>query len=216
MEPEPTPIQAVASGSSQRIGHYHFDAVSEAWEWSDELFLIHGYEPGTVEVTTEVLLEHKHPEDRDTAVRDIGDALLSATPFSSYHRIITASGDVRHVVAVGAGAVDEQGAVVALNGFFIDMTRDVHEGETAAANEAVSASAEHRARIEQAKGMVMLTYNLDADAAFELLRYWSMQFNVKVHVLAERLVAAGAKAEIADPGARVRVDQLIQDLASQK
>ena len=35
---------------------------------------------------------------------------------------------------------------------------------------AVNEAAKHRAVIEQAKGMLMLTYRIDADTAFELLR----------------------------------------------
>jgi AmiR/NasT family two-component response regulator len=45
-----------------------------------------------------------------------------------------------------------------------------------------------RAVIEQAKGIVMATYRCGPDEAFSLLRSAAQRANVKVHVLAARLV----------------------------
>lgn len=45
--------------------------------------------------------------------------------------------------------------------------------------------------IEQAKGMLMGCYGLDADGAFSLLRRWSTTRNVKLRTLAADVVAAG-------------------------
>lgn len=209
-----TPINAVASGTSQSIGHYHFDTLTGEWEWDDALFRMHGYEPGSVRVDTDLIMAHKHPDERDEAARVIEDALLHGEPFSAYQRIVTADGQVRNVVVVGAGVVDEHRAVVALDGFFIDLTSDVRRHEHDAAEIAVSASAEHRAAIEQAKGMIMVTYGIDADAAFAMLRWWSMQANVKLHVLADRLVSAASELQMSSPQAKIRADQLLQDLAN--
>ena len=49
---------------------------------------------------------------------------------------------------------------------------------------------EHRAVIEQAKGMLMLVYQTSAEAAFDTLRWRSQDTNTKLNVLAERLVEA--------------------------
>ncbi len=49
-----------------------------------------------------------------------------------------------------------------------------------------------RPTIEQAKGMLMAHYGIDADQAFELLSRWSSESHVKVRVLAGRLVDAAA------------------------
>ena len=48
--------------------------------------------------------------------------------------------------------------------------------------------AENRAVIEQAKGMLMLVYGLDEDAAFDLLKWRSQSSNVKLRRLAEDVV----------------------------
>ena len=53
--------------------------------------------------------------------------------------------------------------------------------------EAVRDIAERRAIIEQAKGMLMFIYGVDADAAFDLLRWQSQQHNVKLRLVAEQI-----------------------------
>ena len=52
----------------------------------------------------------------------------------------------------------------------------------------VAAITEHRAVIEQAKGMLMLVYGLDADPAFDLLKWRSQKSNVKLRQLAQELI----------------------------
>lgn len=47
---------------------------------------------------------------------------------------------------------------------------------------------ELRAVIEQAKGMLMLIHGIDADRAFELLKWRSQDTNTKLRPLAEQLV----------------------------
>jgi AmiR/NasT family two-component response regulator len=47
----------------------------------------------------------------------------------------------------------------------------------------------HREIIDQAKGMLMMAYQIDADAAFGILRWRSQELNVKLAWIAERLVA---------------------------
>lgn len=68
------------------------------WEWSDEVARMHGYAPGEVKPTTELLLSHKHPEDRGRM-----EALIVSVEdggaFSSRHRIIDTAGKVREVLS---------------------------------------------------------------------------------------------------------------------
>lgn len=59
-----------------------------------------------------------------------------------------------------------------------------------------------RGVIEQAKGMVMLTLKIDADAAFEVLVKRSQATNTKLVDVAREIVASGIRDE----------DQLAQEL----
>jgi hypothetical protein len=211
MAAELDPMEVLASGSVQRVGHFHYDLVGE-WTWDDELYRMHGYEPGEITVDLGLILSHKHPDDRAKASQMIETALRDGEPFSSYQRIITTDGSVRNIVKVGAGVVDEHMNTVALDGFYVDVTPSVDSHAQQVADQAVAASSEHRAAIEQAKGMLRMTYSIDGDAAFAMLRYWSMQNNIKLSVLAERLVAAGTEHELVHPHNKLRVDRLLEEI----
>jgi hypothetical protein len=53
---------------------------------------------------------------------------------------------------------------------------------------AVAEIANNRAVIERAKGMLILLYGVDEDAAYELLRWRSQSTNTKLRLLAEQLI----------------------------
>jgi hypothetical protein len=50
---------------AQATGNFRFWYDDQRWEWSDKVAAIHGYAPGSMTPTTELLPSHKHPEDRD-------------------------------------------------------------------------------------------------------------------------------------------------------
>ncbi len=51
---------------------------------------------------------------------------------------------------------------------------------------AVAQIVENRAVIEQAKGVLMAVYDIDADSAFELLKWGSQDTNTKLRTLADQ------------------------------
>ena len=53
-------------------------------------------------------------------------------------------------------------------------------------SEAVRGIIENRASIEQTKGMLMFVYGIDAEAAFDVLRWQSQHHNIKLRLLAEQ------------------------------
>ena len=55
----------VGVASETRVGAFRFDFDEQRWEWSEPVQRMHGYQPGAVTPTTELMLSHKHPEDRD-------------------------------------------------------------------------------------------------------------------------------------------------------
>lgn len=69
--------------------------------------------------------------------------------------------------------------------------------------EGLRSAARSRQIIGVAEGMLMERFGLTLDQAFELLRRYSQTYNVKLRVLAERLVESGgiAKQKTARPGA---------------
>jgi hypothetical protein len=171
------------------VGAFRFWFVGQRWEWSDEVALMHGYQPGSVVPTTELLLSHKHPEDREH-VQDILDrALHSKGSFSSRHRFIDVGGDVHDAIVVADRMADEWGAVVGTAGYYIDLTATFVETRQVALDEALPDLFEARAVIEQVKGVLMAIYRVSAEQAFSVLRWRSQETNTKLRALAKQLIA---------------------------
>jgi PAS domain S-box-containing protein len=180
--------QALTGGAPAQFGWYRFHFDDERWEWSPEVARIHGYEPGSVTPTTRLVLSHKHPDDLEQVAATLENIRRTLAPFSTRHRIVTVGGQTRDVVVIGERMRDGAGKVVGTQGFYIDVT-PTGDSRTAMITEAVAEIAENRAAIEQAKGILMLVYRIQADAAFDLLKWRSQETNVKLRVLAEQLIA---------------------------
>ena len=178
--------EALAWGAPDRVGWFRFFFDDERWEWSPQVAKMHGYSPGTVVPTTELVLSHKHPDD----YRQIADtlALIRQTrqAFSSRHRIRDTRGAVHHVVVVGDQMRDGDGDVIGTHGFYIDITPAEQARQDHLSAE-VAKVTKSRAAIEQAKGMLMTIYGIDAQAAFDLLKWRSQETNVKLRPLAEQI-----------------------------
>lgn len=182
--PEPFGL-VIGHGDPQRVGRFRYFLDGQRWEWSDTVARMHGYPPGAVEPSTELLLQHKHPDDRPH-VAAVLDRVQHGEPFSSRHRIIDTSGGIHWVIVVGDSMRDAQGVAIGTAGFYVDVT-EVLQSDLSTA---VSEVAESRGVIEQAKGVLMIAYGIPADRAFDILVWRSQETNVKVRDLASRLVAA--------------------------
>ena len=75
----PRAEEAVATAADLDVGGFRFWFVGQRWEWSDELARMHGYEPGAVTPTTELVLSHKHPDDRRHVQELLGHANIATT-----------------------------------------------------------------------------------------------------------------------------------------
>ncbi|OBH97130.1 PAS and ANTAR domain-containing protein [Mycobacterium sp. E2733] len=181
-------VQALAAGSPQRMGTFRFYFDGQRWEWCEQVARLHGYEPGTVTPTTELVLAHKHPDDRKQIAATLDDIRCNHGPFSTRHRIIDVQGNVHQVVVVGNQLVDAAGTVVGTEGFYVDVTPTDRADQEALTAE-VAKFTKNRAIIERAKGMLMVIYGIDETTAFVLLKWRSQQNNVKLRPLARQIVA---------------------------
>jgi hypothetical protein len=174
------------AGAPQRIGWFRFYFDDGRWEWSPQVEKMHGYLPGTVNPTTEMVLAHKHPDD----YRQIADTLdlirQTRQAFSSRHRIIDVQGRVHHVVVVGDLLREADRTVIGTHGYYVDITPSEREHQDQV-TAAVAVIAESRADIERTKGMLMLIYGMDDSAAFEMLKWRSQETNTKLRLLARQI-----------------------------
>jgi PAS domain S-box-containing protein len=184
------PLEQASSGSMpQRVGWYRWFFGDERWEWSPEVEQIHGYQPGTVTPTTHLVLSHNHPDDCVEVAATLDDIRRRHTPFSMCHRITTVQGTTREVVVIGERLRDNTGEVIGAQGFYFDVTAAGEAREVVSITRGIAEIADDRALIEQAKGVLMYVYQVDADAAFEVLKWRSHETKFNLCALAEQLLA---------------------------
>lgn len=199
--------QALAGGTPQRAGWFRFYFEDQRWEWSEQVQRMHGYEPGTVTPTTELVLSHKHPDDRGQVTATINDMVNQRQAFSTRHRIVDTHGVVHHVVVVGDQFCDDNDEVIGTHGFYIDVTPTATKNAEDAITAKVAAIAQRRGVIDQAKGMLMLVYGVDEDAAFNLLKSLSQVRNMKLWPLAQQIAKDFAELGREAITSRSRFDQ---------
>ena len=190
-------------------GPFRYDVVHKSWWWSDDLYRIHGFEPGDVVPTTDLLVRHKHPDDAAVATAIILNAFTSGEPFALWHRIIDARMRTRTVVSVGDGVFDDAGTLVEVRGFMVDVTGSKRSQTARDIDDAVRRSAESRGTIEQAKGVIMATLGVDADEAFARLKRSSQNANIKLRDLAATLLATFEELRQDGLGAHKAVESVL-------
>ncbi|WP_066293917.1 PAS and ANTAR domain-containing protein [Arthrobacter sp. B6] len=179
---------ALGSGDCP-AGAYRIDLVHGTSAWSDGLYQLHGYERGEVVPTIELILAHKHPDDRAHAEEILAKVSRHGGHFSIYHRIIDAQGRLHQVLSSGEGVRDGQGNVTALGGMTMDLTATLQRETEVATREAVERATSTRSVIDQARGLVMGRLRINSDEAFDLLVRLSNRTNMKLAVVAADLVA---------------------------
>ena len=167
-----------------RVGSFRYFRAGDRWEWSDTVAQMHGYAPGAVEPTTALVMSHKHPDDAAKVSLLIEAMAGRGQPFSSRHRIIDRAGRIRHVLVIGEQLCDD-GAVVGSEGFYVDLS-DL--GQDLSVDAAIADFTEHRAQIEQAKGILMAVYGIPAQHAFDILVWRSQETNTKLRKLVQQVI----------------------------
>ncbi|MGX1773658.1 PAS and ANTAR domain-containing protein [Nocardia brasiliensis] len=204
------PIEEVlGAGAWQNAGTFRFWLADERWEWSDEVAQIHGYAPGTVQPTTELLLSHKHPDDREQVANTIARTVETGEPFCSRHRIIDTRGRVRHVLVVGDDMYDDKAKVVGTSGYYVDITDTLAEDRRQTLDGALPELYTARAAIEQAKGALRLVYGISADQAFRVLVWRAQETGVELRVLATQLLSELTTLDGPMVELRTRFDHLL-------
>ncbi|AUN41457.1 ANTAR domain-containing protein [Tsukamurella tyrosinosolvens] len=197
-------------GAPQSFGSFRLFFDGERWEWSDEVAHMHGYAPGQVVPTTDLILSHKHPDDAPAVRERVRRTLASGDPFSSRHRIVDTEGAVHHIIVIADRMISDDLAVVGTEGYYIDITETVESEVRHSLAETMPDVIAAREDIDRAKGVLMFVYGVTAERAFDILRWRSQETNVKLRLLAARIVADFASEESAVPrSVRERFDHIL-------
>ena len=175
------------TATSTHVGRFRFGAATDRWWWSDHMFLIHGMQPGDVVPTRELLLTHVQRDDRAVVGEALDRCLEEPDPRACDYCLVDMSGAAHRVVLAVAGDGDGD-----LTGFLVDVTA-AHDALLAErVNAELTLALESHAAIDQAKGILMLTYGVDEDAAFGILKQSSQRHNTRLRELAGRVVRTAA------------------------
>jgi hypothetical protein len=192
------------------VGRFQYSSVSGRWRWDDAAALLHGLDARERTLSTERLLEVVYEDDRARVAEALGAPEIDGA-FRLSYRVPASEASLRSLLVV-AHEVTQREDGFAVGGLVVDLTAELREAAEMAGRAAVEAVMEGRGAIEQAKGVLMLVYDLSEDQAFALLRWWSRNHNLRVRLLAERLMAAAQGGDYSDPELRVRMDRCLHDL----
>ena len=205
----------LAGGAPIPVGRFSWRVPEDVWWWSDETYALHGFEPGQVVPSTDLMLAHKHPDDLDHVREVYRSALQAPTVFSCYYRLVDARRREHSVLSVGESLPGDGVEVREVRGFIVDVTQARRADFRDEVSAAVEGATRHRAAIEQAKGVLMFVHGIDENAAFAMLRGLSSTSNTKLATLAERLAARLRDAGPVPDTARAALDEMLeQGLAS--
>lgn len=177
------------------VGQFRFYFADESWEWSAEAAQIHGYPAADMRPTTAQVMLHKHPDDHAMIAAVLAQVRSTQGPVNTRHRIVDVQGRTHEVIVVGERLRDDVGNIVGNQGFYVDVTptgrslEDVEKAQQLMITEAAAGIAERRGVIEQVKGILMFIYRIDAERAFDVLKWRSQVTNTKARELAVRYLA---------------------------
>src|SRR6266513_1783841 len=92
--------------SLSHTGSFGWDVSSGEIYWSDETFRIFELDPKT-EITTELIVERTHPDDRQAVQQVIERASRDRTEFALEHRLLMPDGSIKYLQVVGRPSTDE-------------------------------------------------------------------------------------------------------------
>jgi hypothetical protein len=176
------------NGEDCIAGTYRYNVATGELQWSDEIYLIHGYRRGDVVPTLGVLMSHQHPDDRKRCREIFVDVRRVGGFFASYHRLVDARRRERRVLTAGQGVEVTNGKPAFVDGFILDLTRTILLETEASSRDAVAGAIGARGLIEQAKGVLMGILHIGSDVAFERLCAYSQRHNIKTAHVAGAII----------------------------
>ncbi len=125
-----------------RMGSWEWDAGEDRMIWSDEMYRIHGLEPGSGRIDYAGFLARIHPEDRERVAGTLREALESGEAFDFEHRILRSDGAVRTIQSRGR-AIRPGGETIGMLGTGQDVTEE-REAELVLRENALVHELQHR------------------------------------------------------------------------
>ncbi len=107
--------------SLARIGNWQANLLTGELSWSDEIFRIFGYKPGSFIPSVDRFIATVHPDDRELVNASETRAQQTGR-HDVVHRIVRPDGSIRHVHELARAECDSAGKIVRLTGTVQDIT----------------------------------------------------------------------------------------------
>ena len=117
------------------VGHWRLDLITNTLFWSDEVYRIHGYEPGEITPDLEFAVNAYHPDDREALMAAIARGLETGESYKHRMRLIRRDGNERLVLTHADTERGADGKVTAMFGVFQDVTEQEQTHAAVAASE---------------------------------------------------------------------------------
>lgn len=201
-----------ATTAAPPFGRFTLDVPTRKLAWSENTYRIHGFAPGDVLPTLELMSRHIHVDDRERVAAAIARCLSDGETFCEWHRLVDARQKVRTVLTAGWATGPAGAGINVLSGFVVDLTVRLRLNREQETTRAVLDAAATRDLIEQAKGMMMVIFDLTEPQAFELLRWHSSHNNIKLREVAATLVDRLIDPALAGTKPRERLTAILDGL----
>lgn len=208
MDKSPGSPYASCPGPSNMVaGTFVLDGATQALQWSDEIYSIHGYHRGDVVPTLALALAHKHPDDLPRIKAINGELFAHGGHVAIYHRLIDARSREHRVLTAGEALLDDEGSLLSVTGVMLDLTSTIRTETELAARDAVRGALGTRVTIAKAEGILMGRLGISSTEAFRLLTTFSNNRNIKLSG-----VACGLVTLADDPAEGSAVGSFIEEL----
>lgn len=188
------------------MGDYDWHIESDTNTWSDQLFRIYGYEPGAIEASYDVFLQHIHPDDREMVRATHQRAYATGEPYEMIERIVRPDGEVRYLASNGQVVTDDNGTPIRFRGTCIDITARI-KAEQAHEETAVRLAAAEQARRQAGElndnvvqGLTAAMYAAEL-GDLERTRAYVQETLASASRMLDELVLAGSDADLQRQGA---------------
>src|SRR6266478_4741501 len=148
---------------AQRLSHtgsFGWDVSSGEINWSEETFRIFELEPKT-KITTDLIVQRTHPDDRQAVQQVIERASSQRTEFALEHRLLMPDGSIKYVRVVGRPSTDEE-----CPSEFVGAVTDITNQKQA--EESLRQSESYLAEAQKLSHTGSWSWSPDTD-----VRYWS-------------------------------------------
>lgn len=108
------------------MGSWVWDPASGGVTWSDEMFRIYGYAPGSFEPTAEAFYAGVHEQDLPRVLEGAKSVVATGRSAQELFRVVRPSGEIRHITMNSAVLFDDSGALRRVVGTLLDTTERVN------------------------------------------------------------------------------------------